>query len=243
MTATAIRARSLGVRFVLDRHRRVLTPALARIRRARFEYWGLREVDLDLEPGDRVALLGHSGAGKTTLLRTIAGILAPDAGSIEVVGRVASLLSVEAGLLPALTGRENALLLAVLTGVTRGGSRASLPAVQRASGLGDAFDRSVAGFSQGMRSRLGLAVAEHARPDILLLDEVHEALDEEYREQLGQQVVEACGAGAIVVAAGHDLGMLERLCERGLLLEGGRIAASGSFGEIRDAYLESYASE
>jgi ABC-type polysaccharide/polyol phosphate transport system ATPase subunit len=239
VTGATIQAENLGIRFLFDRHRRQLTPTLARARRTMIEAWGLRGVNLDLQAGARVALFGPSAAGKTTLLRTIAGVLRPDKGRLIVDGRVGSLLSIEAGLLPMLTGRENATLLGVLAGLSRAESRARLSTVADVSGLGDAFERPVATFSQGMRARLGLAVMEGTSPDILLLDEVHEALDEQYREFLEQRVHRLAGEGGIVVAAGHDGAMLERLCDRALLLENGAVVSAGSFADVRETYLAS----
>src|SRR5213078_3628482 len=104
MTAL-VAAHGVGIRFLFDGNRRLITPTLARLRKPRVEAWGLDDVTFIAQPGDSIALLGASGAGKTTLLRTIAGIFAPDVGKIEVRGRIASLLSTEAGLLPRLTGR------------------------------------------------------------------------------------------------------------------------------------------
>jgi ABC-type polysaccharide/polyol phosphate transport system ATPase subunit len=117
MTAV-IEAERLGVRFRRDRQGRPLTPALARMRRVGGETWALRGLDLRIEPGEGVALIGASGSGKSTLLRVLAGIHPPDEGTVAVRRRVAPLLSVEAGLMSVLTGRENAELLAVLGGVT-----------------------------------------------------------------------------------------------------------------------------
>jgi ABC-type polysaccharide/polyol phosphate transport system ATPase subunit len=165
-------------------------------------------------------------------------VLFPDAGSLEVRGRVASLLSTDAGLLAVLTGRENALHLGVLAGLSRPQSRAALEQVKERSKLGDYFERPVSSYSQGMRARLGLAVADEIDPQILLLDEVHEALDHEFRRVLEERAHEILAGGGIVVAAGHDHQMLGRLCERALWLEGGRLQAEGSIEEIRDAYLE-----
>ena len=232
-----IRLRGAGVRFLFDRDRRVVTPALARLRRRGGEHWGLRGVDLDVGPGEALALIGPSGSGKTTLLRLLAGVLAPDEGTVEVGGRIASLLSTDAGLMPVLTGRENALLLGVLAGLERRASRAGLDEVRRESGLGDQFDDPVSSFSQGMRARLGFAVAEQVRPSVLLLDEVHEALDHEFRARVEERAHEILAAGGILVAAGHDHPMLERLCDRALLLDEGSIARDGGFATVRDAYV------
>jgi homopolymeric O-antigen transport system ATP-binding protein len=232
-----ISAAGIGIQFLFDRQRRVVTPAQSRLRRRGAEVWGLREVSFTMPGGQGFALLGRSGSGKTTLLRLLAGIYHPDAGQLRVAGRVASLLSVEAGLLGLLTGRENSLHLAVLAGLTRAESRAALEEVKEASGLGDYFERPVSSYSQGMRARLGLAVAEQTRPTILLLDEVHEALDHEFRGVLENHAHAIIARGGVVVAAGHDHPMLERLCEQGLWLDEGRVRAHGSFREVQSAYL------
>jgi lipopolysaccharide transport system ATP-binding protein len=227
-----ITARRLGVRFTFDRQQRPVTPALARLRRRCSESWGLRGVDLEIGSGESVALLGPNGAGKTTLLRAIAGVFAPDTGVVEVRGRIGSLLSVDGGLLPRLTGRENVLLLGVLAGLSRGLSRQSVEQVKERSGLDQAFERPVSSYSQGMRARLGFAVIEESQPQILLLDEVHEALDQEFRDELEARARSILASGGIVVAAGHDRAELERICERAVLLEAGRLRADGRFAEV-----------
>ena len=172
-----MRAENVGVRFHFDRQRRVVTPTMARLRRRGATTWGLARVSFEIGPGESVALLGASGSGKTTLLRLMAGVLEPDSGSLEVGGRIGSLLSVDAGLMTPLTGRENSKLLGVLAGLSRGGSKAALEGVGERSRLGPAYDRPVSSYSQGMRARLGLTVAEETGPEVLVLDEVHEALD------------------------------------------------------------------
>jgi ABC-type polysaccharide/polyol phosphate transport system ATPase subunit len=234
---SSIRAANLGVRFLFDRQRNVVSPALARLRRHGTETWGLRDLSFTLEPGDGVALLGRSGSGKTTLLRTIAGVLTPDQGSLEIQGRVASLLSIEAGLLSVLTGRENAQLLGVLAGLTLRDARAALERVKSRSGLGEQFERPVSSFSQGMRARLGFAVADSGDPEILLLDEVHEALDHEFRAKVEKRAEEILSDGGIVIAAGHDHPMLERLCDRAFLLSNGSLVADGDFADVQSFYL------
>ncbi|MFN8188104.1 MAG: ATP-binding cassette domain-containing protein [Gaiellales bacterium] len=233
----AVVARDIGVRFLFDRHRRVVTPTLSRFRRKGVETWGLRGLSLSIGPGEGVALLGPSGSGKTSLLRVIAGVLSPDEGRIEVRGRVGSLLSIDAGLLAPLTGRENATLLGVLAGLSRAESRRALESVKERSRLGEPFERPVASYSQGMRARLGFAVADEARPAILVLDEVHEALDHEFRAVVEQRALEVREAGGIVIATGHDHAILERLCERGVLMGEGQIEADGPFREVQRAYV------
>ena len=238
MSAAAIVAEDVGVRFYFDRQLRVTTPALAHLRRSVTESWGLRQLSVHIAEGDAVALIGRSGAGKTTLLRVIAGILEPDEGRVAIRGQLGSLLSIEAGLLARLTGRENALLLGVLAGLSRAQARRTVDEVAERSGLDDAFDRPVSSYSQGMLARLGFAVVDQAQPDILLLDEVHEALDHEFRERVQERAQELLARGGIVVAAGHDHPLLERVCNRALLVEDGRIAADGSLDEVVHAYLD-----
>lgn len=237
MTPSVV-ADGVGVRFLFDRQSRRLSPTLAPVRRRWTDTWGLRDVSFRLERGEGVALMGLSGSGKTSLLRMIAGVYAPDEGRIDVDGRVATLLSIEAGLLAQLTGRENALLLGVLNGLSRAEARASLPYVRERSGLGDAFERAVASYSQGMRARLSFSVSERADPQILLLDEVHEALDHEFRDLVSATAHDLLERGGIVVATGHDLPLLERLCERAILLDRGRIRADGPFAEVQELYLD-----
>jgi ABC-type polysaccharide/polyol phosphate transport system ATPase subunit len=231
-------AEDIGVQFFFDRHLRVVTPGEARLRGQGLTTWGLRDVTFSIGAGVGTALIGPSGSGKTTLLRVLAGVYSPDRGRIEIQGRVASLLSIDAGLLSLLTGRENALLLGVLGGLSRRAATRALGDVKARSALGDAFERPVLTYSQGMKARLGLAVAEEANPQILVLDEVHEALDHEFRHFLQERAHAILDAGGIVVAAGHDHPMLASLCSRALWLENGSIREHGVFEEVQPRYLE-----
>jgi ABC-type polysaccharide/polyol phosphate transport system ATPase subunit len=230
-------ASGLGVQFLLDRHLRVVTPGEARLRGKGVTTWGVRDLTFSIGPGEGAALIGPSGSGKTTLLRLLAGIFSPDRGHLEVRGRTASLLSVDAGLLALLTGRENAVLLGVIAGVRRRAAIKSLEAIKERSGLDDAFERPVLTYSQGMKARLGLAVAEEVDPEILLLDEVHEALDHEFRRFLQKRAQRILDAGGIVVAAGHDHPMLASLCTRAIWLQRGSVRADGPFDEVQSRYF------
>ena len=237
MSAPAIDARGLGVRFLFDRLRRQVAPTIARLRFGVTEKWGLRDVSFSIGPGEGLALIGPSGSGKTTLLRVVAGVLEPDTGELDVRGQVGSLLSIDAGLMPMLTGRENSELLGVLAGLSREAADEALPRVAERIDLGGSFDLPVGSYSQGMRARLGFAVAEEADPRILLLDEVHEALDHEFREIVEAKARSILDAGGIVMAAGHDHPLLERLCGRAILLQRGEAVADGEFSQIQREYL------
>jgi len=227
----------VGVRFQLDRARNVVTPAHAKLVRSGETVWGLESVTLDVKAGEAIALVGPSGSGKTTLLRVLAGVLPADRGTLEIRGRVGSLLAIDAGLLSRLTGEENAQLLAVLAGMTRREAAAAMPRIRVVSGLGAAFDRPVSAWSQGMRARLGFAVADCMRPDVLLLDEVHEALDHEFRAVIEERSHALKEAGGIVVAAGHDHGLLERVCERAVLMRDGIVVDDGPVERVATDYV------
>jgi ABC-type polysaccharide/polyol phosphate transport system ATPase subunit len=231
---TAVR---LGVRFQFDSQRRPVSPTIAHLRRHVTEAWGIRDVSLTIARGEGVALIGPTGAGKTTLLRAISGVMPTDAGEIAVRGRVGSMLSIDAGLVETLTGRENAALLAVLAGLDRASARAALERIKELSGLGDAFDRPASSYSQGMRARLGFAAVDSARPEVVVLDEVHEAVDHSFRAVLERRVSEVREAGGIVVAAGHDHDILGRLCDRAVLMQEGAVAADGAFAVVSGTYL------
>jgi ABC-type polysaccharide/polyol phosphate transport system ATPase subunit len=238
-----VRFDGVGVRFYFDRHRHVVTPVGARLRRHGSTKWGVRGVSFKSGGGEGIALIGPSGSGKTTTLRLLARVYWPDEGRVVVRGRVASLLSVEAGLLHLLSGRENAMLLGVLGGLSRRASRRALDSVRERSQLGDAFDQPVSTYSQGMRARLGFAAAEETDPQILLLDEVHEALDHQFRDIVEQRARALVEAGGIVVASGHDHAMLARLCTRAIWMQGGRIRESGPFDEVQPRYLAAVQTE
>jgi len=230
-------AEGISIEFLFNRYMRVVTPGEARVRGQGMITWGLRDVSFSIGPGEGAALIGPSGSGKTTLLRVLAGVFAPDRGMLEIHGRVASLLSTSAGLTSLLTGRENAALLGVIAGLSRRSARKVAEHVKVRSGLGEAFERPVLTYSQGMKARLGFAVAEEVDPQILLLDEVHEALDHEFRDFLQQRAQAILENGGIVIAAGHDHPMLARLCTRALWMQDGEIHEDGPFAEVQPRYL------
>jgi homopolymeric O-antigen transport system ATP-binding protein len=226
----------VGVRFDFDHLGRVLTPALAHVRRRRGSAWGVHELDLRIGPGAGVGVIGRTGSGKTTLLRVLAGVVTPDEGSVRVEGTIGSLLATDAGLQQTLSGRENAELLAVLAGLSRDGARARIESMAAGARLGDAFERPVHTYSEGMRARLGFAVIQVISPSILLLDEVFEALDHEFRAIVEEYVLDLRRRGGVVFAAGHDHLALSRICPRAVWLDGGRVAAAGPFDEVLAAY-------
>jgi ABC-type polysaccharide/polyol phosphate transport system ATPase subunit len=234
--SASVLADNAGVRFWFDGQGRPITGGVARLRRNARETFGLRGVSFRIEPGEAVALIGPNGSGKTTLLRLLAGVYEPDEGRVEVNGTIGPLLSVNAGLHGQLTGREASALLSVLAGVDPGRARAELDDVKRASELGDAFDNLVTSYSQGMRARLGFTTMERARPTVLLLDEIHQAFDRDFRGRLEESARRLLDNGGVVIAAGHDHAALGELCERAILLRDGHVLADGPFEAVAGDY-------
>lgn len=226
----------VGVRFLFDGHGSVITPARSKLARTH-EAWGLRDVSFEVGSGEAVALIGPSGSGKTTLLRVLAGVLEADEGQARVEGRTASMLSTDAGLIPTLTGRENGMLLAVLGGASRARAKSGLADMRKRSRLGEAFELPASSYSQGMRARLAFTAATECDPELILLDEVHEAFDHSFRRELEATADSVLARGGVLMAAGHDHEVLARLCPRALLMDSGGVVADGPFEQVRERYL------
>ena len=198
--------------------------------------WALKDINFELYHGETLGVVGRNGVGKSTLLRVMAGIIAPDRG--EVVNRAgrASLLSLQVGLVPHLTGRENALLSAILQGMSRRAARAKLDEIIAFSGLGDFIDEPVGTYSSGMRARLGFAVSFHADPDILLIDEVLGVGDADFKKKSTAAMKERIRSDRTVVLVSHNLLTIRELCDRVVWIEGGKTVAEGRAEDMVNLY-------
>jgi ABC-type polysaccharide/polyol phosphate transport system ATPase subunit len=235
---TALRAADLGVRFLLDRHGRSVSPTIASISPRSKRVWGIRRVNLDVASGEGVALIGPNGAGKTTLLRTLAGVYAADEGTLEIRGRIGRLLSLTGALLGTLSGSENAYAVQLMTNLSRSSARAGVSQVAVCSRLGPALDRQVGSYSSGMKARLAFCAMLRSEPEVVLVDEVLGTLDHQFRKVAEARLRTVLETGGIVIAAGHDHEKLARLCNRAVLLEQGSITADGAFNEVVEGYLD-----
>jgi ABC-type polysaccharide/polyol phosphate transport system ATPase subunit len=242
----AVEARDLGKRF-----RRRLDPAPPTFKERVVglvsgrggsggveEFWALREVGFRVEAGEMFGVIGANGSGKSTLLKLLAGIYRPDEGSLACQGRLVSLIELGAGFHPDLSGRENVLINGLLLGLSRQEVREAYPAIVEFSGLGRFMESPVRTYSSGMYMRLGFAIAAHARPDILLVDEILAVGDELFQHQCLGRIHRFLGEGKAIVLVSHDLGTVARLCHRVLWLEEGRVRAVGLAREVVDRYLE-----
>jgi len=187
----------------------------------------LHDVSLAVKPGEAVGLIGRNGSGKTTLLRLIAGIIKPSAGRARAEGRIGSLLELGAGFHLDFTGRENVFLNGAIQGLRRADIRERFDEIVAFAELENAIDRPVRTYSSGMTMRLGFAIAAFLDADILLLDEVFAVGDEAFQRKCFGRIFAFKQAGGTIVFVSHDASAVERLCERSVLLEAGRVAFDG----------------
>jgi ABC-2 type transport system ATP-binding protein len=233
-----IRGRGLGRRFVIRlTHNRSLKEAILRQERPKTrELWALRDVDLDVHPGEAFGIVGQNGSGKSTLLKLLAGIFAPSTGELQVGGRVGSLIEIGAGFHPEFTGVENVYLNAAIYGLKRSYVDEHLDEIIRFAELEAFADVPVRTYSSGMYMRLGFSVAMHVQPDVLLLDEVLAVGDEAFQQKCYAKIWEFKRGGGTIVFVSHDQSAVERVCDRAILLDHGRCVESGPAGEVVSAY-------
>lgn len=205
------------------------------------QYWALKDVSFSLEKGEVFGVIGRNGAGKSSLLRLLAGIFTPDKGRIEKsYDYTASLLALNVGFVPHLSGRDNVVLNALLLGIEKDYILSIIEKIKAFSGLGDFFEQAVITYSTGMKSRLGFAIAYHAEPDLILLDEVLGVGDKEFREESQKAIIEKISqSSTTVVITSHAVDTLNKLCNRVLWLEDGRVHRLGQASDVVDEYKES----
>lgn len=207
-------------------------------RRAAAVHWvdALIDVSFRVDAGELFAIVGHNGAGKTTLLRVLAGIVPALRGAARVRGTVAPLIELGAGFDAELTGRENVQLYGTILGMKRATLRRLSDDILAFAGVCEAADAPLKTYSSGMIARLGFAVATAVRPDVLLVDEVLAVGDESFRAQCRRRIDALRNAGSVVVLVTHDLELVARDASRAILLDRGRVCASGSAASVVAAY-------
>lgn len=187
------------------------------------EFWALRGVSFAINAGERIGIIGRNGAGKSTLLKILSRITEPTEGSIRIRGRVASLLEVGTGFHPELSGRENIFLNGAILGMSRREITAKFDEIVDFAEVGKFLDTPVKRYSSGMYVRLAFAVAAHLEPEILLVDEVLAVGDADFQKKCLGKMAEVGKDGRTVVFVSHQMAAVEKLCDRVLVLEAGRI--------------------
>lgn len=201
--------------------------------------WALKDIDLRVEQGDVVGLIGKNGAGKSTLLKILSRITAPTTGTIRARGRIGSLLEVGTGFHSEMTGRENIYLNGAILGMTKAEIGRKLDEIVDFSGCERYLDTPVKRYSSGMLVRLGFAVAAHLDPEILVVDEVLAVGDAEFQKKaLGKMREVSRGEGRTVLFVSHNMASIQQLCTSCVVLEKGRAAFVGGVGEGVERYLQ-----
>jgi len=236
---------NVGRRFrVYPKRNMTLKEAVVRRRDLKpTDIWALRDISLHVEPGKSIGFVGRNGSGKTTLLRLIARIFGPTTGRVEVGGSVGSLLELGAGFHPDFTGRENIYLSGSIYGLKRRLIDERLEEIVDFAELDRFIDFPVRTYSAGMQMRLGFAIAVHVRAEVLLLDEVFAVGDEAFQRKCVDKIIEFTGRGGTLCFVSHAATAVEHLCDRAVLLRGGRIEYDGETQEALKRYHAQLADE
>jgi lipopolysaccharide transport system ATP-binding protein len=202
------------------------------------EFWALKDIDLDIYPGEVVGIIGRNGAGKSTLLKILSRVVQPTTGEAVLNGRVASLLEVGTGFHPELTGRENIFMSGAVLGMRQAEIRRKFDEIVAFAEVEKFLDTPVKRYSSGMYVRLAFAVAAHLEPDILLVDEVLAVGDAAFQKKcLGKMEDVAKNQGRTVLFVSHSMGIITQLCTRGIYLNQGKISKVGDINSVVSAYL------
>ncbi len=202
------------------------------------EFWALKDVSFEVKRGDRLGIMGLNGAGKSTLLKVIAGVLKPTEGEVQCYGKIAPLLELGAGFDRQYTGAENIFLYGAVLGYSREFIEEKYDDIVKFSELGKFIDVPVKNYSSGMKSRLGFSIATVVEPEILILDEVLSVGDKRFRKKCEARIQSMFDKGVTVLFVSHSTDQVLRMCNKGILLEQGKLIAQGEVEEIVDFYDE-----
>lgn len=226
--------------FVLDKEKvDNLKEYIIRMITHRLEYQkfhALDHVSFEVKKGQRLAILGFNGAGKSTLLKTIVGVYKPTSGSVKTSGVIAPLLELGAGFDPNYNGRENIYLYGAILGYSRAYLDSKIEEIIEFSELGHFINVPVKNYSSGMKARLGFSIATAVNPDILILDEVLSVGDAKFRKKSLAKVQSMFDEGVTVLFVSHNIQQVKSICDTAILLEKGKIIASGDVNEVADIY-------
>ncbi len=200
------------------------------------ERWALQDINLEVRKGETVGIVGRNGAGKSTLLKVLAGVTDPTRGRVEIKGRIFPMIELNAGLHKELTGRENVRLLGAVMGLSKIEIDSKLPEIEDFCELGDWFDRPVRMYSSGMLGRLGFGVAVNIESDVILIDETFAVGDLKFQNKSLARVKSMRESGATILLVSHSLETLQFVARQGILLEQGKLLASGTSLDAINAY-------
>jgi ABC-type polysaccharide/polyol phosphate transport system ATPase subunit len=211
---------------------------VGRRQRVMREIKAVKGVSLEVERGSVVGIMGANGAGKSTLVRTMAGILPPTSGRVEVHGKVSTLLALGVGFNKDLTGRQNVTLGGLAAGLTREQLREKYDDIVKFAELEEFMDMPMRTYSSGMYGRLGFSVAVNMEPDILLIDEALSVGDARFRKKSARKMKELCGQARTIVLVSHALGTIADLCDSAIWMHKGELQMQGEPDAVIDAYTQ-----
>lgn len=200
------------------------------------EFWAVNNVSFQLCGGESLGIMGVNGSGKTTLLRILNGVYSPDAGRVQIRGRVGALIAAGAGFAPMLSGRENVYVNGALLGLTTKEIDGLMDEIVAFSELGQFIDLPVKNYSSGMYVRLGFAIAALSRPDVLLMDEVLAVGDINFQKKCFDHILQLKRQGTAIILVSHSVGAIWSVCDRGLFMDHGRVLLDGSVEDVIRAY-------
>ena len=202
------------------------------------DFWALKDVNLDIEPGTTLGIVGRNGAGKSTLLSIISGVLQPTTGEVQVEGRLSAIFGIGTGFNPLFTGRENAMLSGLILGIEYEEMLERFDDIEAFADLGEFMDQPIKTYSSGMRGRLGFAVAINVQPDVLVIDEALSAGDAGFKKKAIQRMYDLRESGSTVLFVSHSMGMVRRFCTEAMLLHRGKLLSKGDPEEVVERYEE-----
>lgn len=200
------------------------------------EFWALKDINFTMNKGERLGILGLNGAGKSTLLKVIAGVFKPTEGSVARRGVIAPLLELGAGFDMQYTGAENIYLYGAVLGYSKSFIDEKFDEIVAFSELEKFINVPLKNYSSGMKARLGFSIATVVAPDILILDEVLSVGDAKFRKKSEQKVMDMFDKGVTVLFVSHSLEQVERLCNKAMILESGKMLAYGDIEEVAEKY-------
>lgn len=202
------------------------------------EFWALQDIDFTINKGDRLGILGLNGAGKSTLMKVVAGVYKPTKGEVIRHGKIAPLIELGAGFDMQYTGSENIFLYGSVLGYSKAFLKEKYDEIVEFSELGDFMNVPMKNYSSGMKSRLGFAIATIVSPEILILDEVLSVGDAKFKKKSEAKIMSMFDDGVTVLFVSHSVAQVERLCNKAILLEKGRIIAQGDVMDVTKIYRE-----
>lgn len=203
----------------------------------RREFWAMRDISFEVQPGEALGIIGANGAGKSTVLKTLNRILRPTSGVAEVRGRAGVLIEISAGFHPDLTGAQNIFLQGAIMGMKKLEIERKFEQIVEFSGIGDFIETPVKRYSSGMNARLGFSIAAHLDPEVLIIDEVLAVGDLAFQERAFGRISEMVQTGIPVVIVSHQLERIATLCTKAILLEKGQVRMAGTAEECIAEYV------